>query len=205
MKQWRCTVCGYIHKGDTPPEKCPVCNADGSLFEEIIKTQEPSETPVTEIIKTQVKEPDIPKSLFDLITEFILKHHIHPISVHTPNGVLPIAVVLYLIAWIFDYDLFAKAGLINLVFIVLAFPVVVSTGVIEWKNKYNSAMTTIFKLKILSATLTVISCLICMIWNLLDPDVLHSPKSWVFILINLVSLASTGVAGLIGGKLVFKD
>jgi len=25
MKKWVCTVCGYIHEGDTPPEQCPVC------------------------------------------------------------------------------------------------------------------------------------------------------------------------------------
>ena len=36
MKKWRCTVCGYIHNGEEPPEKCPVCGADKSLFEEII-------------------------------------------------------------------------------------------------------------------------------------------------------------------------
>ncbi len=30
---WRCTVCGYIHKGDTPPDVCPVCGASSSDFE----------------------------------------------------------------------------------------------------------------------------------------------------------------------------
>ena len=27
MAKWVCSVCGYVHEGDTPPEKCPVCNA----------------------------------------------------------------------------------------------------------------------------------------------------------------------------------
>ena len=26
MKKWVCPVCGYVHEGDTPPEKCPVCS-----------------------------------------------------------------------------------------------------------------------------------------------------------------------------------
>lgn len=26
-KQWKCTVCGYIHEGKTPPDCCPVCGA----------------------------------------------------------------------------------------------------------------------------------------------------------------------------------
>ena len=33
MKKWRCTVCGYTHEGDTPPEKCPVCGVGPELFE----------------------------------------------------------------------------------------------------------------------------------------------------------------------------
>jgi quercetin dioxygenase-like cupin family protein/rubredoxin len=35
MKLWRCTVCGYIHKGDEPPEKCPNCSALKDKFVEI--------------------------------------------------------------------------------------------------------------------------------------------------------------------------
>jgi rubrerythrin len=27
MKKYVCPVCGYVHNGDNPPEKCPVCNA----------------------------------------------------------------------------------------------------------------------------------------------------------------------------------
>lgn len=30
--KWRCLICGYIHEGDKPPEKCPVCGADSSKF-----------------------------------------------------------------------------------------------------------------------------------------------------------------------------
>ena len=32
MKKWVCSVCGYVHEGDTPPEKCPVCKVPGSRF-----------------------------------------------------------------------------------------------------------------------------------------------------------------------------
>lgn len=31
--KWVCQVCGYIHEGDQPPEKCPVCNAPASKFQ----------------------------------------------------------------------------------------------------------------------------------------------------------------------------
>ena len=30
--KWVCTVCGYVHEGDTPPEKCPVCKVPADKF-----------------------------------------------------------------------------------------------------------------------------------------------------------------------------
>ncbi len=32
-KAWRCSACGYIHRGDGPPEECPVCGAPKAEFE----------------------------------------------------------------------------------------------------------------------------------------------------------------------------
>ena len=34
MKKFVCTVCGYVHEGDAPPEKCPQC---GALKEKFIE------------------------------------------------------------------------------------------------------------------------------------------------------------------------
>ena len=34
MKKWVCPVCGYVHEGDTAPEKCPLCGVAGSKFTE---------------------------------------------------------------------------------------------------------------------------------------------------------------------------
>jgi len=31
-KMWKCEVCGYIHTGEEPPENCPVCGVDKSMF-----------------------------------------------------------------------------------------------------------------------------------------------------------------------------
>ena len=30
--KWVCSVCGYIHYGDNPPEKCPLCGVPKELF-----------------------------------------------------------------------------------------------------------------------------------------------------------------------------
>ena len=34
MKKFVCSVCGYVHEGDTPPEFCPLCKAPASKFVE---------------------------------------------------------------------------------------------------------------------------------------------------------------------------
>lgn len=35
MKKFVCTVCGYIHQGNTPPEICPVCKVGPDKFKEM--------------------------------------------------------------------------------------------------------------------------------------------------------------------------
>lgn len=35
MKQFKCTVCGYIHTGDAAPEQCPICKVGPDKFVEL--------------------------------------------------------------------------------------------------------------------------------------------------------------------------
>ncbi|MBQ7907688.1 MAG: NADH peroxidase [Clostridia bacterium] len=37
MKKFRCPVCGYIHEGDSAPEKCPQCGVPASRFAEVVE------------------------------------------------------------------------------------------------------------------------------------------------------------------------
>ncbi|MBW2278755.1 MAG: alpha-hydroxy-acid oxidizing protein [Deltaproteobacteria bacterium] len=32
MKRWVCVICNYVHEGDEPPDRCPVCNAPRDKF-----------------------------------------------------------------------------------------------------------------------------------------------------------------------------
>ncbi|OGR09945.1 MAG: rubredoxin [Desulfobacula sp. GWF2_41_7] len=226
MKVWQCTVCRYIHREATPPEKCPVCGVDKSRFieidEELIparpvrkpgsKPAEPgaASSALSPFVKTAApeplkKQPLPPEKGFDKIKSLALKHHAHPISVHTPNGILPAAVILWILSWIFNSELLAKAAMINMVFVVLALPVVIFTGVLEWKKKYQGALTLIFKIKILAVALTTGSSVISLLWYVFDPKILTGPRAFAFILVNIIMAAAAGTAGHIGGKLVFKD
>ena len=43
MKRWRCTVCNYIHEGETPPEKCPICGVGPDKF--VLEEEIPNDLP----------------------------------------------------------------------------------------------------------------------------------------------------------------
>ena len=34
MKKFVCTICGYVHEGDSAPEACPICKAAADKFQE---------------------------------------------------------------------------------------------------------------------------------------------------------------------------
>jgi rubrerythrin len=35
MREWRCTVCGYLYEGDEPPEVCPLCFVSKEAFVQV--------------------------------------------------------------------------------------------------------------------------------------------------------------------------
>ena len=37
-KKFICTVCGFVHEGDSAPEKCPQCGVPASKFKEMIES-----------------------------------------------------------------------------------------------------------------------------------------------------------------------
>ena len=220
MKKWRCSVCGYVHEGDEPPDKCPVCGADKSLFEEIIEappedseasgkespaTPPPSADPRTVDLGP---EPTTPLGrLLHVVMKQILKHHVHPISVHFPNGVLPVAFVFIVLSVLFESRALETAAYCNLVFVLFSLPVVLFSGYVEWQTRYQGFRSRQFMVKIACAAAVTGFSLLIVVWWTVNPDILQVPSSGrtLFLLANLLALGAAGVAGLIGGKFVFRD
>lgn len=217
MKKWKCTICNYIHEGESPPEACPICKAPASKFilMESDEGQKASPEKAARIKALEKELKDAKKAaeankvrarrLYDMVTGLMAKHHAHPVSVHFPNGVLPVSVILFVLAFVFSTETLSIAGFYNLVFVLLTLPIVIFAGYVEWVKKYNRAVTFLFQTKITAATITFTTCLVNVIWYIINPEVLSSPRAWLFILSCVIMLASAGVAGHLGGKLVFKD
>lgn len=227
IKKWRCTVCGYVHEGDEPPDKCPVCGADKRQFEPVV--EEEKSTPPPRGKKKAADEehppvapspdpdprhvdlgpmPDTPmERAYHIAIGQMLKHHAHPVSVHIPNGVLPISFIFIILALLSGSKTLEIAALSNMVFVVISMPFVLFSGYVEWKKRYKGIMTERFRIKIICAGVVAGCALVVVCWWMANPDILSAGSAgrWVFVLLNLVMLAAAVVAGLIGGKLVFRD
>lgn len=198
VKKWECTVCGYIHEGDEPPKQCPVCGAGPEYFKEVVEKE-----PETLTEAALAPEGTDEKSKAGFLRSQVMKHHLHPISVHTPNGVLPVALVFLALSIVFGLSGFETAAFFNLVFVLLTMPFVIATGFIAWQERYKGVMTKIFGVKIGASIVVCATLLAMVVWRLVDPAVASSPGRWTYLVICLVSVAGAGLAGHMGGKLVF--
>lgn len=209
MRKWECTVCGYIHEGEEPPEECPVCSAEKSLFVEIIEDTAPSGEPealqVSQPPVAPAGKPSLLASIYAFASKQIVKHHLHPIAVHTPNGVLPMALIFLLITAILGYPLFETAAFYSMVFVLLFIPIVLFTGYEIWQNRYRGALTPIFKIKITASTVTLLLLITLVIWRIIQPEIMTTTSTgrWIYLTLSTVMVMAVGLAGHMGGKLVF--
>ena len=210
VKRWRCTVCGYVHTGDEPPEKCPVCDAPKQMFQEIDADGKAIGNLDTEAIDPAVslaleKGQKASTSLFDKFANLSLKLHLHPITVHFPNGILPAVVVFLGIFFYFNIESLETAAYYNLIFVLLMLPMVLLTGFIEWQKRYKGIKTAIFITKIICSLIVLGAVNILVIWRFLDPEVMAEGSPYRFIYLGIAAgmLAAAGIAGHLGGKLVF--
>ena len=181
--------------------------ADKSMFveitEEAASSSESTATPAS-ASKAEEKTTFL-ATMYHFASEQTLKHHLHPIMVHTPNGILPMTLIFLLITAFFGFPLFETAALYSFVFVLITMPIVVFTGYEVWQKRYRSAMTTTFKIKIGASIVTVLLLCVLSIWRIVRPDIITTASMgrWIFLLLSLVLVAAVGLAGHMGGKLVF--
>ena len=212
MKYWKCTVCGYIHQGDESPETCPLCKATKDKFEEMpeeegkeAKQAQPGAG--TASVSQTAAPATRATGALDRITELMTKEKAHPITVHMPNGLLPVVVLFLLLSFIFDTMGFAQASFYNLVVVVLAMPMVLFSGYADWQVKYGGQMTPVFRQKIAMGIIVIMLCAILVVWRLVDDTVMTAGSSsrLAFLGVHILALGAAAYAGHLGGKLVFGD
>ena len=217
---WQCSVCNYVHKGKHPPQNCPVCGADQTLF--VLLDDEParpkpdsddgptSGTPVKpaptiaphDFIRRRLADRYVP--YYDSLAKILATYHAHPIAVHIPNGLLPIAVLFLALGILFNSASLTQAAFYNLVVVLLTMPWVMYTGYNDWQQRMGGNLTNLFRIKICCGGLILGLGTILVLWRLLVPTVANEEsiaRNFYFIL-HVGMLAAGAVAGYYGGKLV---
>ncbi|MBI5589690.1 MAG: DUF2231 domain-containing protein [Deltaproteobacteria bacterium] len=225
MKKWKCTVCGYVHTGDEPPEKCPVCGADRSKFVELIEEapqqDEPGPATPSETIAQQPlptintgfdrPENDFPETAqtvfqkyYAAATRLLVKYHAHPITVHIPSGVLPVAILFLVLSMLFQATGFETASFYNMIIVVLVMPKVLFTGYNDWKHRLNGKLTNLILTKMICGATVLLLGLFIVVWRWVDPMVAlaYSQSRMTYLFLHLVILGAVVIAGYLGGTLV---
>jgi uncharacterized membrane protein len=78
--------------------------------------------------------------------------YFHPIFVHFPQALFPVAFASFVLYLVTGNDLFEKGTFLMMVFGLAATPVTMITGYIDWKVRYKGYMTPVFKIKIVTGS-----------------------------------------------------
>ena len=219
--RWHCRICGYIHTGTVPPVQCPVCGADRSEFiRQPDETAEPAAAPAAGV-SDAAEKPNAPVSrdapteaaatvvsrllpVYHRLTTSMARQHIHPISVHIPNGVLPVAFIFLVLGILFDSGRMRQVAGYNLFFVCITLPAVLFSGYNDWQIRLGGRMTRTIQVKIVCGAVVMILSLVLVVWRFVQPGVLAASSSgrMVYLAFFLAALAAAAVAGFFGGKLI---
>ena len=132
--------------------------------------------------------------------------HLHPILVHFPQGLFPVAFAsfsLYLVTGVREFE---AGAFVTALFGLLASPVATATGFFDWWNRYQAYMTSVFKIKIAGAFVLMALAGPAVVLRAFRPDLATLPLSglgWAYFGLLAACTATCVVLGHYGGKLVF--
>ncbi|MGL1931263.1 MAG: rubredoxin-type Fe(Cys)4 protein [Desulfotalea sp.] len=197
-QSWKCTICSYVHKGDNPPEICPVCkvNKDKFILENASLAEEKDENIVPSKEVNMVSEGCF-------FTRLVRKYHLHSISVHFPNGILPCAISFILLSFFLSELSLDSAAFYCLIFVLINMPLVILSGVVEWRRRYGATKTPVFAIKAACALVVLLGISALVLWRYIQPNVLFSEQGVIFVSVALLILGAAGIAGHLGGSLMF--
>ena len=192
-KQWRCTVCGYIHTGGQPPRVCPVCGVDASKFE-LVAGGSDSEEPQTSLGVIAFAQ--------EMWETFVL----HAVAAHFPNGLLPAAALFFGLFLIKGVESFESTAFHLVALSVLITPVVFISGIRDWQAKYGGVPGGVFYKKIMLALIMLILGIAAVMLRSTSGswDGMGSWGQIVYLSLLAGMLGCVTMLGHYGGQLVFK-
>ena len=189
-RTWRCTVCGYLHEGEVPPQACPLCHAAADQFALVDDAQKQG-TRIARMLAElgQMRRAFVPHAAFS----------------HFPAALIPTAVFFHLLFLLTGQFLLELIGSAVLLVAGLSVPLTLVTGLSAWKARFGSLHAPISLKKNSLARALLLLCWGAILWRWLDPQVLTGGglPAVLFVLLDLLLLACVVLLGHYGGVLVF--
>jgi uncharacterized membrane protein len=132
--------------------------------------------------------------------------YFHPIFVHFPQALFPVAFASFVLYLATGESLFERGTYLMAAFGLVATPVTMITGYIDWKIRYKGYMTPVFKIKIVTGFVLVGLSLAAVLLRTLVPEIAALPLSgpgWLLAGLLAGCVGACVVEGHYGGKLVF--
>lgn len=133
------------------------------------------------------------------------RYQLHPIAVHIPNGMVPVAGIFMAAGCLFQIQGLVFAAYVNLAVITLSMPGVILTGIASWQHRYKGATTALFRTKLVCSALVLAGAVLILLFQALYPVNVHrlTGSAKALVAAYLLLLIPTIRAGSLGGKLVF--
>ena len=130
---------------------------------------------------------------------------LHPIAVHFTNALFPVAFLFLVLSLLFQEDCWRQTYFSIMVLATISSPIAYLTGIIDWKQRYKGAKTSLFAKKIRSGIGLMAVGILCTVWYALYPGILDGTgvARVIFLALNLSTIPLAVVLGHLGGKLVF--
>ncbi len=181
-RQWKCTVCGYLHEGPEPPESCPRCGAARSEF-----------------IPLEQEKFNLLRDLWETLV-------VHAVAAHFPNGLMPVALLFFLLSLVTVNPHFGPASGYLILLVVAVVPISLASGIYDWRRRFKGTPALIFYKKIGLAILLFLLGLGAIQLRRSYPEFADA-SVLIQLLYGVVLFAMLGCVTLLGhygGKLAFK-
>jgi uncharacterized membrane protein len=132
--------------------------------------------------------------------------YLHPIPVHFPVALFPAAFVSLLIHQLTGLTDWATGAHVMSIIGLLATPVTIVSGFIDWKTRYHGRMSKVFRIKIIGALVLLVLALPAVLMRHLHPEMSLLPldgSGRLYLGLLAACLIDCVVIGHYGGKLVF--
>lgn len=132
--------------------------------------------------------------------------YFHPIFVHFPQAMFPVAFAAFLVHAATGRGDFGVAAYIVAAFAVLLTPVTIATGFLDWKFRYRAYLTSVFKIKIVGSFLLLALGAAAVAVRTFLPGAGAVPLAgfgWFYAGLLAACVVDCVILGHYGGKLVF--